>query len=305
MSSMALYLILASIFMHSLWHFLCKSSGKPSMAFFAVFSTSLFITISPLALSSNLIGTVPFSIVKYAIAGGISGVICDIGLIWAYRYCDISLAYPMARALPVLFTMVATSCFGWGKTLSVLAILGMIIIFAGCIIMAFSSGAKDAALKEKLLLLKKGLIGILIAALGTTSYTIVDKFGVDGMVNFAPNVSKLQAAGTYSCIREFFAMITMWLLVFIRHLQGKDKGYLTSLVKQYHPYCAGFFAALAYVVILVAMNHVTNVSFVQAFRQLSLPLSAFLGYFILKEKITLIRWIGLSFIMAGLILSVF
>jgi drug/metabolite transporter (DMT)-like permease len=171
--------------------------------------------------------------------------------------------------------------------------------------MAFSNGTKEASLKDKLLLLKKGLIGIFIAALGTTSYTIVDKFGVDGMVNFAPNVSKLQAAGTYSCIREFFALTSMWLLVFIRHMQGKDKGYLISLVKQYHPYCAGFFAALAYVVILVAMNYVTNVSFVQAFRQLSLPLSALLGFFILKEKITLIRWVALLLIMAGLVLSVF
>ena len=64
------------------------------------------------------------------------------------------------------------------------------------------------------------------------------------------------------------------------------------------------FAALAYVLILVSMNSVTNVSFVQAFRQLSLPLSAFLGFLILKEKITLVRWIALILIMVGLVLSV-
>ena len=63
------------------------------------------------------------------------------------------------------------------------------------------------------------------------------------------------------------------------------------------------FAALAYVLILVAMNYVTNVSFVQAFRQLSLPLSAFLGFLILKEKISILRWIGLFLIMSGLALS--
>ena len=304
MTLFAFNLIFLSILMHSLWHFLCKSSGKASIAFFALFSTSLFITIFPLAFSSGLLGTVPFSIVKFAIIGGLSGVFCDIGLIMAYRNCDISLAYPMARALPVFFTMLATSLFGWGKTLTILAIIGMIVIFAGCLVMAFSNGPKDTAMKDKLKSLKKGLIGILIAALGTTSYTIVDKFGVDAMVNFAPNTTKLQAAGTYSCIREFFAMTTMWLLVLIRKAQGEEKGYLRDLMKHYHPYLAGFFAALAYVLILVAMNSVTNVSFVQAFRQLSLPFSAFLGFLILKEKITPIRWIALILIMLGLVLSV-
>ena len=304
MSMTAFNLIVLSILMHSLWHFLCKSSGKASMAFFALFSTSLFLTILPLALSSGLLGTVPFSIVKFAIIGGVSGVICDIGLILAYRNCDISLAYPMARALPVFFTMLATTLFGWGKSLTILAIIGMIVIFSGCLVMAFSNGPKDTAMKDKLKLLKRGLIGILIAALGTTSYTIVDKFGVDAMVKFAPETSKLQAAGTYSCIRELAAMTGMWLLVLVRKVQGEDKGLLRDLAKKYHPYLAGVFAALAYVLILVAMNEVTNVSFVQAFRQLSLPLSAFLGFLILKEKITAIRWIALILIMVGLGLSV-
>ena len=304
MSITAFNLIVLSILMHSLWHFLCKSSGKASMAFFALFSTSLFLTMLPIGISSGLIGTIPFSILKFAFIGGISGLICDIGLIYAYRHCDISLAYPMARALPVFFTMLATTLFGWGKSLTILAIAGMIIIFIGCLIMAFSNGPKDIVIKDKLEILKKGLLGILIAACGTTAYTIVDKFGVDAMVKFAPDTNKLQVAGTYSCVREFFAMSSMWTMVLILKIRGKEQGFLSSLVKQYHPYIAGIFAALAYFLILVAMSEVTNVSFVQAFRQLSLPLSAFLGLLLLKEKITAIRWIALTLIMVGLGLSV-
>ena len=84
----------------------------------------------------------------------------------------------------------------------------------------------------------------------------------------------------------------------------KDKETFISLAKSYHPYVAGIFAAGAYLLVLIAMSQVTNVSFVQAFRQLSLPLSAFLGFLILKEKITLVRWIALILIMVGLVLSV-
>ena len=67
---------------------------------------------------------------------------------------------------------------------------------------------------------------------------------------------------------------------------------------------AGIFAALAYLLVLVAMNHVSNVSFVQAFQQLSLPVSAALGFVILKEKVTILRIISLALIMAGLIMCV-
>ena len=76
------------------------------------------------------------------------------------------------------------------------------------------------------------------------------------------------------------------------------------MVKTAHPYTAGVAAALAYLLVLIAMNHVSNVSFVQAFRQLSLPLSALLGFVILKEKVTTLRLVALFVIMAGLILSV-
>ena len=61
---------------------------------------------------------------------------------------------------------------------------------------------------------------------------------------------------------------------------------------------------MAYVLILLAMNYVNNVSFVQAFRQLSLPLSALLGLLLLKEKISKLRWSALGLIMLGLLLCV-
>ena len=304
MNLIAFTLILSSILMHSMWHFLCKSSGKSSMAFFALFSTSLFLTMVPFALCSGLLGSMPFSVLKFAIGGALSGALCNVGLMLAYKYCDISLAYPMARALPVFLTMMATILFGWGNALSGFAIIGMIVIFAGCLIMAFTGNSGAKTMKEKLIFLKRGLVGILIAACATTSYTIIDKFGIDAMMRFAPDTNKLFAAGTYSCCREFTAMISMWLIVGAQTVIGKNKGELSALVKKFHPYLAGVFAALAYVLILVAMNSVSNVSFVQAFRQLSLPVSALLGYLILKEKITAIRWLALGLIMAGLILSV-
>ena len=62
------------------------------------------------------------------------------------------------------------------------------------------------------------------------------------------------------------------------------------------------FAASAYIMILIAMTHVTNVSYVQAFRQLSLPISVLLGVMILKEKITLFKIAAIGMILGGLLI---
>ena len=178
MSFTAFLLISASIILHSTWNFLCKSSGKPSYAFFALFSTSLFLTMLPFGICSGLLTSIPWDIWKFAICGAVSGSIGNIGLRFAYKYSDISIAYPMARAIPVFLTMFLTMLFGWGAPLTAAATVGMIVIFAGCVIMAFSNNVKDKTWREKLSFLKKGLPGIMIAAVGTTLYTIVDSYGV-------------------------------------------------------------------------------------------------------------------------------
>jgi drug/metabolite transporter (DMT)-like permease len=303
MTLTAFIFIFSSIILHSLWHFLCKSSGKASMSFYALFSTSLFLTMLPGALLSGIFFNLPAEVIRYAFWGAFCGAVCNAGMMLGYKYSDISLAYPAARALPVFFTMAATGIFGLGKSLSATAVIGMLIIFSGCIAMAFSNGDKNKSPLQKILSIKKGLIGILIASLATTGYTIVDSYGIKAILSAFPENNRFFVTCSYSCIRELLAMTLMWTGVFLRRLAGTEKGLVKDLAATYHPYLAGVFAALAYALILLAMNNVTNVSFVQAFRQLSLPVSALLGLWILKEKITLFRWCALGTIMFGLMLS--
>ncbi len=304
MTLAAFLLIVTSIVMHSLWHFLSKSSGKPSFAFFSIFSFSLFCTLLPLALCSGYVGRIPWEVAKFAIAGGLCGALCDAGLIYAYKYSDISLAYPTARALPVFFTLLLTTVFHWGKSLSAVTFAGMLIIFAGCMMMAFSNDKNSMSAGEKVAFIRKALPGIMIAACSTTAYTVIDSFGINAMMKFAQGSNPLLAASAYSLTRELPATIILSLCAFIRFLCGRDRGAFTSLVKSYHSYLAGFSAAGAYLLILIAMSKVSNVSYVQSFRQLSLPFSAFLGWYFLKEKITPFRWAALATIMVGLFVAV-
>ena len=56
--------------------------------------------------------------------------------------------------------------------------------------------------------------------------------------------------------------------------------------------------------VLLAMNYVSNVSYVQAFRQLGLVIGMLEGFFILKERCTLTRILGIVLIVSGLVMTV-
>ena len=144
------------------------------------------------------------------------------------------------------------------------------------------------------------MLGILLAAIATTGYTITDSFGVQNILRYAPEAGQLGGAGTYSCLREMVLAsgLTLYLLIF-------DRRSLCGIGREFakpQSYLAGVFAASAYIMILIAMAHVTNVSYVQAFRQLSLPISVLLGVMILKEKITVFKVAAIGMILGGLLI---
>ena len=51
------------------------------------------------------------------------------------------------------------------------------------------------------------------------------------------------------------------------------------------------------------MGFVTNVSFVQVFRQMSLPLGVLAGIFLLKERCPPVKLAGISLVLLGLLLT--
>ena len=81
---------------------------------------------------------------------------------------------------------------------------------------------------------------------------------------------------------------------------------LTNYIRNrdWSPVLAGLFASATYILVLFAMNFVTNVSYVQVFRQLGLPIGMALGIIILKEKCTATKLAGIVLILAGLVLTI-
>ena len=139
MSVTAAILIFISVFMHVAWNMLSKST-TPSTAFYLIMNFIGGIVWLPFfVLSYDSFTGLP-AVFYWLLAGSVaSEVLYMYGLAHGYKHGDISLIYPLVRALPVVMLAVITLTAGIGKPFGVPALCGMIIIAAGCVIMPFSS----------------------------------------------------------------------------------------------------------------------------------------------------------------------
>ena len=108
---------------------------------------------------------------------------------------------------------------------------------------------------------------------------------------------------TYYATRVITLTITLWCLVLLSPA-GRAVVRDVWVRRDRTAVYAGLFASCSYVLVLLSMGYVTNVSFVQVFRQMGMLIGVALGIFLLKEKCTLPKIIGVTLIVLGLILTV-
>ncbi|MBR7103525.1 MAG: EamA family transporter [Lentisphaeria bacterium] len=299
MNIVAFVFIVISAVLHASWNLLAKKS-RMSLAFYTVIcSTAMLCWLHTQLWSPLPLWKMPGRVLLCIACSVASDVIYCLGLIRAYRKLEMSTAYPMMRSLPLVFTALITSFCGLGRPLSGVAIAGMFVVFCGCLLMPMAK-LSDFRLSNYF---NRNILFILIVAGGTTGYTIFDSLGQRCLLNIFTELSKPLASISYYSSRGIILTSTLWLCTL---LSAEDR----EIVRRFwtdrdkSPVLAGIFASLSYVLVLLAMNYVTNVSFVQAFRQMGLVFAMLAGIFILKERSTLPKILGCLLIVAGLILSV-
>ena len=303
MTFTAFLLILISAILHAAWNLLSKSN-RPSLVFYMQSSLTASLLWSPgIFIGINQLNwqTVPGVFYWYFLGSLLCEILYFTGLANAYKRSDISLAYPMVRALPVLFTATLTMLLHIGKPLSGINLCGMIMIFSGCFIMPQSS-LKDLKIKNYLTL---PFIFIVLAACGTTGYTIADSQALKLLNNTFDTLSssdKILISCMYLAAMEF--AIAIALAVITPFIPAERYELKKSFCRSFIPSLSGAFGSLSYGIILLSMPMISNVSLVQAFRQISLPICALAGVWLLHEKMTILRGIGLTMTAGGLILSV-
>lgn len=300
MSWIAAGLIISSAFMHALWNLISKRRS-PSISFFFVTAACAALVVAPVLLYFRAaLPLVPPAVWGLLLATGVAQAVYFSGLAGAYRHGDISLAYPLARALPVLAVAAISFLIGKGSEIGRLGLLGMILISAGCVMLPLPhfrrlrlSDYGDAVFQMAIL-----------AAAGTTAYTLIDDAALRQLRSL--QVLALDNSGVTLLFIALQALSTAVMLGLVVAASTSERQRLAALVADRSLLVSGLVTGVVimatYGLVLASMAYVRNVSYVAAFRQLSIPIGAVLGLTIQKEPRYRPKLAGIAVITVGLVL---
>jgi len=299
MTSTATILLIISAFTHAGWNFLSKRE-YPTQAFYLVTSVLGVLFLLPfLFYYAGLISLVPLPV---WIMAGLSGFFLAVYygcLAGAYQAGDISIAYPLARSLPVFFVFVCTHALGRGHAPGIYFLMGILLIVGGCILLPLKAFTH---LQLSNYLNKCCMLAVL-AAVAIAGYTLADDTALRRLAALPGKpISPVASSLLYLFLEATSCMLWQSLLVAV----SKQERLSLAVVLKIHKRSAavtGVGIFLTYAIVLVAMNYVSNISYVAALRQLSIPIGALMGIVLLKEPPFLPKSIGIGAIFFGLVLA--
>ena len=291
MQNIALIFVLISVILHLVWNSIGKKT-EPTLAFFSLAYGGSVLLFSPILLFDEKLSTLPASFWSMILATGLCQTIYLAGLAWAYKLGDISISYPIARALPVVLVATITMLFSLGSSFSNTDYLSFACISVGAFIIPIEQVKESTKLKQSLLF-------TLVAALGTTGYAIIDDIALKIMVTQA--YDPIFAGLVYMTLQGLSYIL--WAIPVIMMVSSEKVSFKTCF-KNKKTLCisTGLIISITYALVLFAMSYSDNVSFIVALRQLSIPLSIVVGIKFFKETKSKSKIIGSAIMFSGLLI---
>jgi drug/metabolite transporter (DMT)-like permease len=295
MSSLAIVLLVISAVIHASWNAASKHR-TPSAAFFLVSGVSSCILLLPLLwLQRETLAAAPPRLWQLLPLTAVCQCLYFWGLGSAYRCGDLSVVYPLARGLPVIGVTAISVLLGRGEALGPVVVIGMLVAVAGCIVLPLASLRE---LHWRRYCNRACVYGV-VAAIGTAGYSLLD--------DLALRAWRETASGNTAMIAMLYltlelTLTSLWLVPVVC-IPRDERRRLVEVWQQTRWLAAGAGVAtfVAYALVLVAMAHVRDISFVVAFRQLSIPVGALLGIVLLKEPAHAPKLAGIALIVSGLV----
>ncbi len=294
----AAVLVIISAFTHAGWNLLGKRQN-PSLAFFFVGGVAAAAAVSPAFwLYGDALRYVPPTGWVLVAGTGIAQLVYYTGLAGGYRRGDISLVYPLARALPVLMVAGVSLALGRGDEIGHVALAGMVLVAAGCLLLPLSGFRRVRGYATPVTLFA------LVAAVGTTGYTVIDDSALRllrGIETIGLNVTEVTLLYIALQTASATAMLGLGTLL----LAPERRRLVTMLGSRslaLSGVLTGVIIVATYGLVLAAMAFVSDVSYVAAFRQLSIPIGAVFGLTLLGEPRYRPRILGVAIVTVGLVL---
>ena len=301
MSWSAVVLVLISAGMHAGWNLFGKRQ-RTTAGFFliACLPGVLYQAVVALFLWPEL-RSVPARVHVLNAATGFFQALYFVGLAGAYRHGEMSRAYPLARATPVVFVFLVSLAIGNSQGLGPLLAAGMALLVPGCFLLPMRRFS-ELRLRDYA---HPWCLFALLAALGTTGYSILDDQALRLLRETGPGnpgLSPQTAAAVFLGLE--FTATAAWLGVFVAAASLFSKGFAarTFDVPRGKAALTGVFIMATYLLVLIAMAFAENISYIVAFRQVSIPLGALLGILVLKEPHSAPKIVGVALAFAGLVL---
>jgi drug/metabolite transporter (DMT)-like permease len=294
----AILLLLTSALIHLFWNLIGKRS-HPSAAFFLVASLASLTILSPVwIVFRDAIPAIPVGVWILLALTGCAQAVYYSALAGAYRSTDLSLVYPIVRALPVPLVALTSILLGRGELISPIGAAGMALIVSGCLLVPMDRFHLARYSRAS----RTGLLLAGLAALGTTGYMLVDDAALR-LLRDTPGIG-MQA----SWIAVFYmslqsAAIVLALALYVWRSRGERSNWQQVRQNNWRPAAAtGLVISAGYLLVLIAMPLVKDVSYVTAFRQVSIPIGALLGILVLKEPAYPPKILGILIVLIGLAL---
>jgi drug/metabolite transporter (DMT)-like permease len=301
MSVTAVVLILVSAFMHAGWNFFSKRL-YPTPEVYMVALTGGALILLPLILAHwGSMSLVPSTVWILVLGAGFFQALYFSGLAGAYRHGDLSVAYPVARALPVILVLIISFILGRGDQISLQAATGSVIV----VIAAFFLPMRyfgELRLRNYFNLTS---LFALLAAIGTMGYSLLDDAALQELRHpsaLGDTLTVLQISYLYLALEAVTTIIWMALFyavdVKLLSAHSHDRYRVTPILPSV---LMGGMIYVTYGLVLISMAFVNDVSYVVAFRQVSLPIGVILGLLILRERGGWLRFSAVILMVAGLI----
>lgn len=294
MSSTALALVLVSVCMHAGWNVLGKRNA-PSLAAFALAYGAGGAVMLPLVLLGPSLTALPSAFWGWLSLSGLCQMLYMGGLAWAYARGEVSVLYPIARALPVVLVPLVSIALLGSRVLDRWDGLGMVLVVVGALCLPLSH--PEARRLSTYLTPAMGFA--LLAAAGTVGYSLIDKQAL-GLMQGAGH-SGLTAGAVFMVLQAL--MTLTWAVPLLamlpagrRRLPALRQQGLAMLV------ATGLMMTCTYGLVLIALALTDEVSYVVALRQLSIPVGVLMGVLWLKEPASRAKAIGTLVMLAGLVL---
>ena len=266
-------LVMFSAVLHAIWNSMAskykdKNVSIPAIVYGHVPACIVAVIILPMPSVESF----PYIILSAFIHQGYQNF-----LLTAYQTGKFTTVYPVARGFGPLVATVISIIF-FGVYLKIFTLLSILLISAGVIFIGLFS---RSVLKNYKILYTSLATGLFIGI-----YSVVDGYGA--------RIS-MSAISYMSWVFIFSALFFPIVLKF-----RKQKNILKKTLTEgkFVFWFGGFFSYIAYVITVWAFTK-APISMVSALRESSIIFAVFIGYFYLKEKISLYKIVSILLIFAG------